>query len=44
MVLTAIVAGDLLHDEVLWRRAVVGILCAACYLVAPYTAKGPSRR
>ncbi len=36
MVLTAIVAGDVLGGESLWRRAVIGLLSGAAYLVAAY--------
>src|SRR5581483_11492514 len=40
MVLTAIAAGDVLRAEALWRRAVVGVLCGAGYLVAAYYGEG----
>ena len=40
MVLTAIVAGDVLRREALWRRTVIGILSGTTYLVAAYYGEG----
>jgi hypothetical protein len=40
VVLTAIVAGDALGGEALWRRLVIGVLGAAGYLVAAYYGEG----
>ncbi|HWF26632.1 MAG TPA: hypothetical protein VG275_14345 [Solirubrobacteraceae bacterium] len=40
VVLIAITAADVLADEALWRRAVVGVLSALTYLVASYYGEG----
>lgn len=40
MVLTAVVAGDVLRGESLWRRAVIGVLSGAAYLAAAYYGEG----
>jgi hypothetical protein len=40
MVLTAIVAGDVLRSEGIWRRAVVGVISGTAYLVAAYYGEG----
>ena len=40
VVITALVAADVVAKEAMWRRAIVGVLCALTYLAAAYYGEG----